>query len=280
MNINIGIVGNGFVGNAIYENLKDKFNVAVFDVVKEKCLNTFSDTINRDLVFVCLPTPMRSAEGAECNLSIINDFFHRVDKEIKNRNSIFVIKSTVPVGTTKNLNENYKNLKIIHNPEFLTANNAANDFKNSDRNIVGANNESDGALLLHLFNNLFPNAKNMIVSSNESEMIKYFANTFLAMKVSYFNLIFDTCEKFETSFSNVINGVCSDKRIGYSHSLVPGPDGDRGFGGTCFPKDINALIDTLNKNDLNSNILKEVWEYNKSIRKNWDWATNKSATLE
>jgi UDPglucose 6-dehydrogenase len=80
-------------------------------------------------------------------------------------------------------------------------------------------------------------------------------------------------------YQNIVHGIATDSRIGSSHTKTPGPDGDRGFGGTCFPKDINALIQTLKENEINANILKEVWEYNKTIRNNWDWAANKSAVL-
>jgi UDPglucose 6-dehydrogenase len=267
---NIGIVGNGFVGNALYENIKLKYSTKVYDVQEQKCLNSL------EIVFVCLPTPMRSADGAECNLTIINDFFISIPKNSK---ALFVIKSTVPIGTTKSLKLMRSDLKVVHNPEFLTAINAIEDFKNSYRNVIGGS-QQDSELLVELLEDLFPKATNYVVSSDESEMIKYYANTFLATKVSFFNLVYDMCEKIGANYDNVVQGVCSDERIGFSHTNTPGPDGDRGFGGTCFPKDINALITTYKNLSLDSSILEEVWKYNKKIRKNWDWAKSKSATME
>lgn len=272
---NIGIIGNGFVGNALYLNFKEKYQTKVYDAVKEKCLNSLNEVLESDFIFVCLPTPMKDAEGAECNLSIINNFFESIPQ---NNKGLFIIKSTVPIGTTKSLKSKRPDLNIIHNPEFLTAVNAANDFKNSYRNVVGGKKE-DCVKLVNLLKDMFPNAQNIVVSSDESEMIKYFANTFLATKVAYFNMMHDLCEKLDANYSNVIQGVCSDERIGYSHSKVPGPDGDKGFGGTCFPKDINSLIKTYEQNGLHYDILKQIWEYNKKIRKNWDWANSKSAVL-
>ena len=115
----IGIIGNGFVGNAIYQNIKDKIkDVFVFDVDSQKSYNTKDETINCDIVFVCLPTPMREKNGGECNLSYIDTFFDSLPNNI---NGIFVIKSTVPIGATKNISQRRTDLKIIHNPEFLTA---------------------------------------------------------------------------------------------------------------------------------------------------------------
>ena len=268
MNYTIGIIGNGFVGNALYENFKIKFNTKVYDLLKDKSLNSLEETLASDVVFVCLPTPMNLSESCDCNLEIINNFF--TEEIPKDCNSLFVIKSTVPIGTTKKIKEIRADLKIVHNPEFLTAINAKEDFANSYRNVIGGNKQ-DSEILLKIYEYMFPDAKNFLVTSNESETIKYFANTFLATKVSFFNIIYDVCEKYSLNYQNVINGICSDERIGYSHSSVPGPDGDRGFGGACFPKDINALINILEKNNINNSMFKKVWEYNKMIRRNWDW---------
>ncbi len=274
MQINkIGIIGNGFVGNAIYQNIKKIFNTVVYDIEESKRLNTYEEVIKSDIIFVCLPTPMKHAEGSECNLSILNNFFQQIPRSV---NGIFVIKSTVPVGTTKSIQKTRNDLKIIHNPEFLTAANAVEDFKNSDRHVLGGNLEYC-SILKDILLKITPSAQNILVSSDESESIKYFANTFLATKVAYFNLIYDLSLKLNMNYDNIINGVCSDSRIGISHTKTPGPDGHRGFGGTCFPKDINALINILKENNVNYKILNEIWQYNKEIRKNWDWADSKSA---
>ena len=87
----------------------------------------------------------------------------------------------------------------------------------------------------------------------------------------------DVSIKYGMNYLSLVEGVCSDNRIGYSHSKVPGPDGDKGFGGSCFPKDINSLIHTMKTNNLNSTIFEHIWTYNKLIRENWDWANNNSA---
>lgn len=257
----IGIVGNGFVGNAIYQNFKDKVETCVYDVKAEKSLNTLEEVINSDIVFVCLPTPMKS--DGECDLSFIMNFFRSA--EPKHENPLFVIKSTVPIGTTDRLRRMREDLRIIHNPEFLTAVNAVEDFRNSDRNIIGGF-QKWCLELRDLYLKHFPNTPIQIVSSQESETIKYFCNSFLAAKVSFFNNLYEVCKKLDMNFDSVKDGVTSDKRIGLSHTKVPGPDGLMGFGGYCFPKDINALINTLKEHEIDDRLFSAVWEYNKKLR--------------
>lgn len=258
----IGIIGNGFVGNAVYQNFKDKVSTKVFDVDKNRSLNTLDEVLGCDYIFVCLPTPMRST--GECDLSILEDFFESLPDSML---ATFIIKSTVPVGTTKRFSKRHK---VIHNPEFLTARNAVQDFANSDRNIIGGDRElaEDFSKVFHLN---FPHIPNIIVTSDESEAIKYFSNTFLACKVAYFNKMYDFCDKFGLDYTKVAQGVSVDHRIGTSHTKVPGIDNDRGFGGTCFPKDLNSLIVQMESVGVNADMLKEVWKYNEQIRTCIDW---------
>ena len=178
----IGIVGNGFVGNAVYQNFRDKTKCKVYDVDKNRSLNSLGDVINSNFIFVCLPTPMRY--GGECDLSILDNFFEDLPDHIT---GTFVIKSTVPIGTTKKYLERHN---VIHNPEFLTARNAIKDFANSERNIVGG--DMDLCVdFVAMFEKFFPEIPSIITTSDESEAIKYFSNTFLAYKVAYFNKIYD-----------------------------------------------------------------------------------------
>jgi UDPglucose 6-dehydrogenase len=274
MKINkVSIIGNGFVGNALHQNFRENTITYVYDISPERCLNTLDECFKADLIFVCLPTPMKSVEGGDCNLNILNKFFTDIPLNIE---GIFVIKSTVPIGTTRSLQEFRKDLKILHNPEFLTAANAVEDFKNSERNVIGGNNVW-AKQVEEFFKQILPSTPNILVSSDESEAIKYFSNTFLALKVAYFNQVFDLTQTLGLDYNSIVAGITADSRIGRSHTKTPGPDGDRGFGGTCFPKDINALIHTLKKLNLDVKLLESVWEYNKSIRTNWDWADSKSA---
>jgi UDPglucose 6-dehydrogenase len=257
--MNIGIVGGGFVGNAIYQNFKDKVITKIYDINPKKGLNTLDEVLDSNIIFVCLPTPMK--DNGECDLSFVTNFFQSVAP----KKGLFVIKSTVPIGTTDKLLQLRPDLKIVHNPEFLTAVNAVEDFRNSDRNIIGGHQEWC-IELRNFFLDHAPFTPVQIVKSKESETIKYFCNSFLAAKVSFFNNLHEICHKFDMNFDSVKDGVCSDKRIGSAHTKVPGPDGLPGFGGYCFPKDINALINTLKENNIDPSLFESAWEYNKKVR--------------
>lgn len=258
----IGIVGNGFVGNAVHQNLKDKVECKIFDTDDNKSLNTLDEVLQQKFIFVCLPTPMKST--GECDLSILEKFFSSISTTI---NGIFVIKSTVPIGTTKKFAQKFN---VIHNPEFLTARNAVEDFGNSQRNIIGGDQDLCDKFA-EFFSKVFPNIPNIITTSDESEAIKYFSNSFLAMKVAYFNKMYDLCESLGMNYDTVSLGVSLDSRIGKSHIKVPGIDNDRGFGGTCFPKDLNSLINQMEEHGVNADMLKSVWSYNQQIRTVIDW---------
>ena len=257
----IGIVGNGFVGNAIYQNFKDKEIAKVYDVRIHRSYNTLEDTVNSDIVFVCLPTPMK--DDGTCDLSYVLRFFS--DVKVTNDKTLFVIKSTVPIGTTEKICEMRQDLKVVHNPEFLTAVNAVEDFRESDRNIIGGY-QKWCLELKEFYVKHFPYTPIQIVKSNESETIKYFCNSFLASKVAFFNNLYEICQKLGMNFDSVKDGVISDTRIGASHTKVPGPDGLMGFGGYCFPKDINALINTLKENKIDASLFEAAWNYNQKIR--------------
>ena len=276
MQATIGVVGNGFVGNAVAKGFSGKVNeIRIYDIDKSKSTHGYLKTMTSDYVFVCLPTPMVDMEGGKCNLSIIEEFFKELPTTI---DGIIIIKSTVPVGTTERLSKKYPYLKIIHNPEFLTANNAEEDFINSDRHVIGGK-KGIREWVARMYSFCFPDVPILSMSSNESELVKYFANCFLATKVMVFNEMKFLCNNLDMDFDTIMSGVVMDNRIGNSHTKVPGPDGEYGFGGTCFPKDINSLIHTMEENGIDPLILKSVWEQNKKYRMGWDWAENTSAVM-
>ena len=271
--MNVGIIGNGFVGNAVYQNVRDKVETKIYDVDKNRSLNTFDEVLQQELIFVCVPTPMK-VDGS-CDLSILEKLFEDIsnkDLEILEERT-FVIKSTIPIGTTKKLAEKYPLLWIVHNPEFLTARNAVNDLAKADRTVIGGDSTLTSRVAKLYWGYVYYGEDHNIIqcSSDESEAIKYFSNVFLAYKVAYFNKVYDVCEKLGMEYKNVRKGITTDPRIGKSHTQVPGIDKDRGFGGTCFPKDLNSLIHQMESHDINADMLTEVWLYNESIRKVIDW---------
>jgi len=274
----IGVIGNGFVGNAVAKGFENHLDVLIYDLDDTRSTHSYEDTLQCDFVFVCLPTPMIDAEGGRCNLSILDKFFKEASEV--NTQATFIIKSTVPIGTTERLCNEYPNMNIIHNPEFLTAANAEYDFVNADRHVFGGSSNLVSSVA-KMYQSIFPSIPIIKMKSTESECVKYFANCFLAAKVMIFNEMKMLCNELgDVNYDNIMDGVCSDDRIGHSHTHVPGPDGDYGFGGTCFPKDINSLINTMIDNGVDPIILKSVWDQNKNYRKNWDWVDNKSAVLK
>lgn len=274
----IGVIGNGFVGSAVANGFS-KYDVKVFDKNPNISQNSLKEVLLQDFVFISVPTPMKDAMGADCNLSIIESCFDEISSI--GSSAVFIIKSTVPIGTTKNLQNKHSDLNIVHSPEFLTAKFAKEDFLNADRHIVGyTKKKSAGEKVIKLFNTSFPNIRTILMNSNESESVKYIANCFFATKVSFFNEIHTLISKLGLNWHSIVEGVMGDRRIGQSHFQVPGHDGDKGFGGTCFPKDINALIKTFEKNGLDPKLLKSAWEVNLDVRSDLDWSRSESAVKE
>jgi len=270
----IGIVGAGFVGGAIARGFALQAEVKVFDKDPARAIHSFEEICQQDLIFLCLPTPMMHVEGGQADLAIINS----VCQQIKDQKTsgIVVIKSTVPIGTTKLLSETY-GLDIIHNPEFLTARNADIDFLTPARTILGGDPKLTHSVA-SVFRKRFPGTNVLEMTSNESEAVKYIANCFFAMKVIYFNEVFlGLKDTFGLDWDKVMGGVLTDGRIGVSHCDVPGHDGKYGFSGACFPKDICALIHQLEESGFDPKVLKAAWEQNKAIRPEMDWGRIESA---
>lgn len=273
--MNIGIIGQGFVGNAVYQKFKNFFNIYTYDINPELCNSNLIDLKNNcKIIFVCVPTPMKS--DGSCDISIVET----VVSQLSDIDDLIIInKSTVILGTTEKLNLKYKRIQILFNPEFLTERNAVEDFNNQSRIILGGPRPAT-TVVKNIFSKVFPNAHIIKTGATHAEMIKYFTNSFLATKVSFANEMYDLCEKLDLDYDKVVEYSSLDNRIGNSHLNVPGPDGDLGFGGHCFPKDLSALI-RLTK-DLNStnNVLKSVFETNDKVRINRDWEKMKGRAVK
>lgn len=277
----IGIIGQGFVGSAVYEGMKNHFEVFAFDKDPKKFKNTDStlEVISRShLTFLCVPTPMR--KSGECDLSIVRAALDEIQdsvrvayaKSMPKSGYIVIIKSTIPPGTTDKLNEEYPDLDIIFNPEFLTEANAVEDYKNQNRIIVGG--ERPGSTVVkQMFSKAFPQVPIIKTSAKIAEMVKYVTNTFLATKVSFANEMYQICNGLDIDYDKVIEYAKYDTRLGSSHWSVPGPDGDYGFGGHCFPKDLSALINLAHSMGIDSTVLASTRAKNDQVRKNLDWLT-------
>lgn len=268
----IGIIGQGFVGTAVKEGMKNYYDVRTFDVngnCNELSLYTLVENVNE--TFLCLPTPMR--KSGECDLSIVKDCLHQINKIttiLNKKGFIVIIKSTIPPGTTEKLNQEFPSIHIAFNPEFLTEANSIEDYKNQNRIIVGADRPYSSRVK-QIFAKAFPKVPIIKTSSTIAETIKYVTNTFLSMKVSYANEIYKLCEGLNIDYDKVIEYARYDDRLGNSHWSVPGPDGDFGFGGHCFPKDISALQYIMKELNIDSTMLDATIKKNEMVRTNRDW---------
>ena len=264
----IGIIGKGFVGSAVEHAFKcdPTFDAQIKIHDKKTDLSTHSleETINAsDFIFVSVPTP--SNKDGSINLDILNNLLSEIEKKYNN-GGIILIRSTVVPGTTKILSKKFPKLKLVHNPEFLTERNANYDFINQSRVILGGPSiltKKVSKLYRKRFGSTIP-----IIHSNyeTAEMIKYMNNCFLATKVSFLNEMKQLAEKSNVDWGTAIKGFKLDDRVGSSHNDVPGHDNKLGFGGSCFPKDIQAIIYYSKKINIDMNVLMGAWETNLKLR--------------
>jgi|TARA_B100001105_G_scaffold114868_1_gene92030 UDPglucose 6-dehydrogenase len=277
--LKIGILGQGYVGSAIKVGFETHYkNISTFDKYnKSRCtVSSLKElTESSEVIFVCLPTPMK--ENGECDIGIVEKEIEKINKYSTHK-KIVVIKSTVPPDTTKRINNNNKNIDVIFNPEFLTERNFIEDFKKQNRIVLGGNKKPVDTVQ-QVYTKVFPNTTIIKTDSTTAEMIKYFTNTFLATKVSFANEMKIICDQIDVNYDQVLEYSLYDKRLGKSHWAVPGPDNKLGFGGSCFPKDINALIYFSKQKGLDLDLLKSVWETNLKVRPEKDWENLKGRAV-
>lgn len=273
-NVKIGIVGKGFVGTAVQNgfspNVGCDADVKVYDKDPSKSLNSLDETVNlSDFVFISVPTP--SNPDGSIDLQILDQALEDISNVINNDNTIFLIRSTVVPGTCSTFQKKYPNLKIVFNPEFLTERSANFDFINQTRFILGGE-KSNTEKVSNLFKWRFGKTISIIETNYESsELIKYMANTFFATKISFLNDMKILSDKVNANWEDVIEGFVRDGRVGHSHLNVPGHDGKLGFGGSCFPKDIQAIISFAEDLDIDMSVLKGAWKTNLKVRPEKDW---------
>jgi len=275
----IGIVGQGFVGNAVYQKFKKYYDVVTNDLDENKSTSTLNNLIHIcDTIFLCLPTPMKPS--GECDVSILEDVLDNINlitDNLETRRTV-VIKSTIPPGTTEKFNSIYESLNIVFNPEFLTERNAVSDYENQNRIILGGPRPTTTELK-QIFSKVFPKARIIKTNSTYAEMVKYTTNAFLSTKVSFANEIYEICERVGADYDKVVEYATLDERLGESHWGVPGHDGDFGFGGHCFPKDLSALLYVARKQGSIHNVLEATQKTNDEVRKNRDWEQMKGRAV-
>jgi UDPglucose 6-dehydrogenase len=257
-NMKIIVAGYGFVGKAVANALKDKHYVLVVDPKYND--NKISDHVDAEGIIICVDTP--SGENGIINANNVANVLDQVPIYMP-----VMIKSTVTPGIVDGFKEIYSDHSIVYSPEFLRANTANQDFLNQKYIVLGG--EDPEYFWQELFQSALTNCK-MFFKCTEKEacLIKYTTNSFLALKTSFFNQIYDICEKTGADFDTVRHILSQDTRIGSGHTLVPGPDGERGWGGHCFPKDTAAFIQWTNTIGSPITLVEESVKYNHQIRKN------------
>ena len=293
--MNITMLGTGYVGLVsgtcfsefgfdvcCVDKDKDKINNLKNDIIpiyepglqnlvkknKNSGRLSFSDEIDQnikkaDIVFIAVGTPSRRGDG-HADLTYVYEAAEKIAKNLDGY-TVIVNKSTVPVGTGAEVKNIIKKINpdalfdVVSNPEFLREGNAIEDFMRPDRVVVGIETEKAKQLMSIIYKPLYLIETPILFTDlNTAELIKYSANAFLAVKISYINQMSDLCEKVGADVHDVAKGIGLDKRIG-SKFLHPGP----GYGGSCFPKDTLALVQTAKEYDSNLSIVETVVQYNK-----------------
>ena len=264
----IGIVGQGFVGTAVREGLKTFFDIETHDIAKESTCDTLHEICEKcNIIFVCLPTPMK--DDGSCYVGIVEEVLEKINA-LSGLCKTVIVKSTIPPGTTAKWNIMFEHIDIVFNPEFLTEANSVNDFKNQSRIIIGGP-KAAASKVRRVFVKAFPKVKIIKTDSTYAEMVKYITNSFLAMKVSFANEMYQICNGLDIDYDKVVEYAMHDERLGYSHWSVPGPDGDLGYGGHCFPKDVKALIKVAHELNVSPRMLTATDMKNNDVRNDRDW---------
>lgn len=244
---NFGIIGMGFLGSAITHGFALHADIKIYDKFKD--YDTLEDVVKHaEFIWMCLPTPMDMQTG-EIDLSILEENLDAIhDLVTKEDEKVVIIKSTVVPGTTRAFSAKYPKLNFVMNPEFLTARNNRLDFICASRIIIGAPPDAlcaaAGTRLHNAYAYRFGNSVPIYRTSwEQAELTKYGANCFFAMKISYFNYMYEICERLGLKFDEVRDMILADGRIGRSHCNVPGWDGQRGYSGSCLAAGSLILTD-------------------------------------
>jgi len=295
-NTKIGFIGNGFVGNAT-SKIFEGFKTVTWDIVPEKCsIIEYEDGISRiaelrdiaqcDFIFIAVPTPMK--ENGSISTTILAKAILNITNECDQAGTrpFFIIKSTVIPGTTKSFASALEHHTFIFNPEFLVEKTAIKNALAPDRIVLGGT-ASACANVWKLYkkaakiNRKFryhDEVPLVFCDTTTAEFIKYMSNCFFATKVSFMNEMHEAAKVLNVDWHDAQAGILADNRFGRSHYKVPGPDGHHGFGGKCFPKDLNAFKFLLESEGMNPLLLNAAWDANCKYRDVEDWYNIDGAT--
>lgn len=270
--MNIGVIGYGYVGRATGEGFatSPKNKIFWFDKFKESP-NTLTEVIDKsDYIFIAVPTPIFQ-DYSGMDMSIVEGVVDQVAPAISGTDKILIIKSTSLPGFCKRMAKKYPGVNFVMNPEFLTQENANADFLKPHRTVIGCDSKDVGLRVQKLYETILPKSQPyFIIDTTSAEVTKYMSNLILASKVLLGNEFYELSQKVGANYLEVRAAVEADPRIG-THLGVPGPDGDMGFGGACFPKDMVGILGLAKDLKVDVAALNAVWKKNLKIRKHRDW---------
>jgi UDPglucose 6-dehydrogenase len=266
MNLNpykVGVIGCGVVGSAVAACFGKKFPIVQYD--KFKNIGSMAEIIGyADMTFVCVPTP--TTDDWKQNLEPLTDVLMRL-QTLKFKGPV-VVKCTVVPGTMDRMQKNFPDLRLVHNPEFLTEAKARTDFEKQTMVLLSGKAGDVQEVLDAYRRALNGTASAWFSDFKTTELAKYIHNCLLATKVAFLNEMYDYADAIGTKYDDAVKAAISQGVIGESHTRVPGPDGKRGFGGMCFPKDTKALWNSKGGSLLS--ILGAAIESNDVIRRDGD----------
>lgn len=253
----IAVVGVGMVGGALARYFKGiGREPLLYDPYKK--MGSKDDTNKADIIFISVPTPFKKKEGG-FDLSYVKETCDFLDN-----GKVVVIKSTIVPGTTEKLQTEYPHLKFLFNPEFLSEATADYDFLNPDRQLVGFTKESK-EFAQDIMDLLPRSPHEKLMPATEAEIVKYFNNTFNAIKVIFGNQMYDLCEALGIDYDNVADSAAASKFIRTKDHLDVHHGGYRGYGGKCLPKDTRALIQLADSLGVNLLLHKTAEEINNQL---------------
>lgn len=270
-NLKIGIIGLGFVGGAMQKSF-DELGVnifAIYDKFKNGGIGKIEDLLECDILFSALPT-VYSEKLKEYNKKPLEETCEFLKEN--NFKGLLVVKSTVEPGTCEEFSKIY-NLKILHNPEFLTARTAYEDFHNQKHIVIGKTelvSDVEHKLVGDFYKFFYENAEISLCTAMESESMKIFCNCFYAVKVQIFNELYLVCKDGGMDYAKVVGMMLKNGWINPMHTVVPGPDGKLSYGGLCFPKDTNALNEHMIKRGIPNKVLQATINERNDMREDKD----------
>lgn len=244
------VIGLGFVGSALHKSfaLKKVAPLGGYDRYKNGGIGTLEECLYSPVIFLCLPTLYDEDRGEYDKTAIKETLANLANYKY---DGVVVLKSTVEPGTTDELSKLYPELTLLHNPEFLSAATAFQDFHNQTHIVLGQGKNCSSESLqavTSFYQEYYPKAEVSVCKAIESESMKSFVNSFYAVKIQFFNELYLLCENQGSDFETIKKLMMKNKWINPMHTQVPGHDGKLSYGGACFPKDTNALLQCMIKN--------------------------------